>query len=118
LICFNAAGIAVKEFVAIGGGAASDLWCAILANVCGKPVLRSQSVEASSLGAAMCAASGAGWYPTVSDAAAAMCGQITRRTDPSPERQAHYAELAAIYRDIYPQLREIYRRLSAVGQVG
>jgi sugar (pentulose or hexulose) kinase len=114
----EAAGIAVEEFVAIGGGAASDLWCTILANVCGKPVLRSQSVEASSLGAAMCAASGAGWYPTVSDAAAAMCGQITRRTDPSPERQAHYAELAAIYRDIYPQLREIYRRLSAVGQVG
>ena len=110
----EAAGIAVEEFVAIGGGASSDLWCAILADVCGKPVLRSRTVEASSLGAAMCAASGAGWFRNVSQAAAAMCGLIARRTSPSPERHTRYAELAAIYRDVYPRLREIYRRLSAV----
>jgi len=45
-------GVAVAELVAIGGGAASDLWCDILAGVTGKAVLRSATVEASSLGAA------------------------------------------------------------------
>jgi sugar (pentulose or hexulose) kinase len=114
----EATGIMVEEYVAIGGGAASDLWCAIIADAGGKPVKRSQTLEASSLGAAMCAAAGAGWFPTVSDAAAAMHPEIIRQTDPCPLRRARYAELAAIYREVYPQLREIYHKLSAAVRGG
>lgn len=105
-------GIRVREFVAIGGGAASDLWCQIIADVCGKPVKRSSTVEASSLGAAMCAAAGAGWFPGVATAAEAMKGEITRETEPSARRQERYAELLEIYREIYPQLRQTYRKLA------
>lgn len=109
----EATGLVVEEYVAIGGGAASDLWCEIIADTGGKPVKRSKTAEASSLGAAMCAAAGAGWFPTPSDAAVGMRGEITRRTDPCPRRRTRYAELSAIYREIYPQLRDIYRRLAA-----
>jgi xylulokinase len=105
-------GIQIREFVAIGGGAASDLWCQIIADACGQPVKRSRTVEASSLGAAMCAAAGAGWFHGVAAAAEAMSGEIMRETDPCAPRQARYAELLEIYREIYPKLRQTYGKLA------
>lgn len=105
-------GAAVREFVAIGGGASSDLWCQIVADASGKIVRRSTTVEASSLGAAVCAAVGAGWFTTAQVAAKAMCGEITRETEPCPERSARYAELLDVYREIYPQLRGTFSKLA------
>lgn len=108
----------VKEFIAIGGGAASDLWCQIVADASGKTVRRSQTVEASSLGAAMCAAVGAGWFGNAGEAAAAMAGEITRETEPQAGQAARYAELMGIYREIYPRLRESFRELSRFAAAG
>lgn len=102
----------IEEFVAIGGGAASDLWCQIFADACGKLVRRSATVEASSLGAAMCAAVGAGWFPTAAAAADAMCGAITRETPPNPQNSARYRELLGIYRELYPRLRDTFNKLA------
>jgi len=107
------AGVRVEEFVAIGGGAASALWRQILADATGKPVKRSATVEASSLGAAMCAALGAGWFPDARSAAKAMSGEITATAEPDPVRAPRYAELLEIYRGIYPQLRETYRKIAS-----
>jgi xylulokinase len=105
-------GVGVKEFVAIGGGASSDLWCQIVADASGKTVRRSKTVEASSLGAAICAAVGAGWFADAATAAEAMCGEITRETEPRPAPAARYAELLAIYRELYPCLRETFAKLA------
>jgi len=104
--------IQVREFVAIGGGAASDLWRQIVADACGTPVKRSRTVEASSLGAAMCAAVGAGWFDGTQAAAEAMSGEITHVSEPSADRVARYAELLDVYREIYPKLRMTYRKLA------
>jgi len=109
------AGVQVREFVAIGGGAESDLWCQIVADACNKPLQRSRTVEASSLGVAMCAAAGAGWFHSVRDAAEAMSAGITRVTEPSENRAQRYRELLEIYREIYPQLRQTFRKLKAFG---
>jgi xylulokinase len=110
--------VEVKEYVAIGGGAASDLWCQIVADASGKTVRRSTTVEASSLGAAMCAAAGAQWFASPEAAAEAMSGGITRTAEPSPEASPRYRELLAIYRELYPQLREIFSRLAAFSARG
>ena len=40
----------IEHYVAIGGGAKSDLWCQILADASGRDVKRLETVEASSLG--------------------------------------------------------------------
>jgi len=106
------AGVPAREFVAIGGGAASDLWRQIVADACGKPVKRSRTVEASSLGAAMCAAVGAGWFGNTRAAAEAMSGEITHVNEPSADGAARYAELLQVYREIYPKLRGTYRKLA------
>ncbi len=107
------ADVCVEEFIAIGGGAASALWRQILADAAGKPVKRSETVEASSLGAAVCAALGAGWFPDAQSAAESMSGEITATTDPDPARAARYAELMEIYRGIYPQLRDTYQKIAS-----
>jgi xylulokinase len=106
------AGIPIKEFIAIGGGAASGQWRQIVADACGKPLKRSGTLEASSLGAGICAAAGIGWFASIRAAAEAMTGEITSVTGPSPDRVPRYAELLDIYREIYPQLRQSYQKLA------
>ena len=106
------AGVSVKEFIAIGGGAASDLWCQIIADATGKPIRRSSTLEASCLGAAMCAAVGAGLYASAGDAADAMSSRVFSETQPSSNNRARYADLMGIYRELYPTLRETFHKLA------
>jgi sugar (pentulose or hexulose) kinase len=113
-----ALGTPITEIVAIGGGSRSDLWCQILAEAAGRPVLRSSTVEASSLGAGICAAVGAGWFPGMQGAVGSMTGRIERRVEPDPERQARYRELLALFERLYPQLQSIYADLAAFKQKG
>lgn len=108
----EAAGTSVREFVAVGGGAASKLWCQIMADATGKSIVRSPTVEASSLGAAVCAAVGAGIYRDSGEAAAAMSDKSLRRTDPDPRNRAVYADLLGIYRELYPSLRRTFSKLA------
>ncbi len=108
----EATGIAVKEFIAIGGGAANDLWCQIMADATGKCIRRSRTLEASSLGAAICAAVGAGLYPTARDAAEAMSDKVLSDTEPSAENHARYVELLGIYRELYGSLRGTFAKLA------
>jgi xylulokinase len=112
------AGVRVEEFVVMGGGAASPLWLRIIADACGKPLKRARTVEASSLGAAMCAAAGAGWFQTVAAAAEAMSGAVTDAAEPNVDRTARYAELIEIYRDIYPSLRDTCGKIAAFQRSG
>lgn len=98
-------GARIDEIVAIGGGARSDLWCGIIADIMNMPVLRSATLEASSLGAAIAAAVGAGWFGDFAEAAASMAGGITARFTPDPGRAAIYAWHAAHYGEIYPRLK-------------
>jgi sugar (pentulose or hexulose) kinase len=108
----DATGASVREFVAVGGGAASDLWCQIMADATGRSIRRSATLEASSLGAAVCAAVGAGIYGTAIEAAAAMSGQALRETNPDPDNRATYADLLGIYRELYPSLRQTFAKLA------
>ncbi|MEI9998586.1 MAG: FGGY-family carbohydrate kinase [Verrucomicrobiota bacterium] len=106
----KARGRAISHYVAIGGGAASTFWCQLLADASGKPVLLSGTVEASALGAAMTAAYGAGWYPSITAAAQAMA-EDTRTVNPDPSTAERYEELLSIHHDLYHATAHINRRL-------
>ena len=58
----EAVGQRFAEYVTMGGGSRSTLWCQIVADVTGVPVLRSTTSEATCLGAGILAATAAGWY--------------------------------------------------------
>ena len=110
-------GSAVDHYVAIGGGANSALWRQMLADAGGRPVRVSDTVEASALGAAMIAAAGAGWHPSIEAAAAAMAGE-TRATDPDPATAERWAALSDIHAGLYEATAETNRRLVAFAAEG
>lgn len=65
-------GIQPDRIIAIGGGAENAAWLQMIADSCGVEVVRCYSNQASSLGAAITAGVGAGWYDGYSEACAAM----------------------------------------------
>jgi sugar (pentulose or hexulose) kinase len=109
-------GKTIDNYVAVGGGTASDLWMQILADALGAPVHRSASKEASSLGAAMAAATGCGWFHNFAEASAEMAGHIVRTFEPRPQEQAAYAELGEIYDGLWPALSSWNRKLARFGE--
>ena len=110
-----ASGYPIDHYVAIGGGAGSPLWRQMLADASGKPVLVSDTVEASALGAGMTAAFGAGWFSSIPEAAHAMSGD-TKTVEPDPAAGARYNALLKIYEDAYGACAGINRRLVALAR--
>ncbi|MFQ5859233.1 MAG: FGGY-family carbohydrate kinase, partial [Anaerolineae bacterium] len=101
-----------EEYVVLGGGSRSRLWCQILADVTGVPIVRSATTEATCLGAAILAAAAAGWYPDAYAAADAMTATGERFT-PDPETQAIYDRLySEVYKPLFPALQPLIHRLS------
>jgi sugar (pentulose or hexulose) kinase len=107
---------AIDHYVVMGGGAKSDLWCQIIADVAGHPVKRLETLEASSLGAAMAAAKGAGWFKTIPQAAAAMAGKPGKTFLPKAASHRRYRELLTIYRDLWPTLSNWNARMLEFSQ--
>jgi xylulokinase len=111
----EATGEPVNTFIAIGGGASSRLWCQIIADITDRPVVRAITQEASSLGAGIAAAVGAGWYTEFASAARAM----TQRGEtllPDPDQREFHRELFELYVDLYPRLRDLYPRLARLNR--
>lgn len=76
------------------------------------PVSQCCSAASSISATAARAAAGVAWFHGVAAAAGAMAGEIARETEPCAHRQARYAELLEIYRDIYPKLPQTYGKLA------
>ena len=114
----HASGSALDHYAAIGGGAASDLWLQILADVSAKSVLRLTTTEASALGAAMAAAKGAGWRGSLRETSLAMSGEVAARFEPEPARVARYAQLRALQSELWPQIAAWNRRLTEFAREG
>ena len=97
------------EIRATGGGSKSALWRQILADVLEMPVITTTSSEGAAQGAAMLAATGAGWFADVQDACRTL---VTpgERVEPSPADV--YRERYAQYRSLYPALAPTFRSIS------
>ncbi|RJX79941.1 FGGY-family carbohydrate kinase [Pseudomonas sp. LS-2] len=111
----QATGEPVNTFVAIGGGAASRLWCQIIADITDRPVIRAATQEASSLGAGIAAAVGAGWYEDFASAAQVMT-QDGESFLPNPALREFHQQLLALYSELYPRLRDLYPRLAQLNR--
>jgi sugar (pentulose or hexulose) kinase len=101
----------IDHYVIMGGGAKSDFWCQIVADASGRDVKRLETVETSSLGAAMAAAKAVRWFKDIPDAAAHMSGKPSKIFRPRTKQNKAYAELLTIYRDLWPQMTQWNARL-------
>ena len=99
---FRASGAVIDRIDAVGGGAQSDVYLSVLADVWGVPVRRRTIVEeANSLGAAVTAAVGLG----ITDFSAARAlSEVTAEFTPDAGRHAVYAERHARFADAYAAL--------------
>jgi xylulokinase len=101
---------APTQIRASGGGTASPLWCQVLADVLESEIATVSTTEGAAYGAALLAAAGAGWYPTV-EAAADELVRVTPVASPGPDGPA-YRALHAEYRGLYPALVSSFHRLA------
>ena len=102
-------GIAPSEAVAIGGGAKSELWRQILADMLNMPLTTVENVD-SSLGSAMMAGVAVGVFASHEEAVE-RCVRVTGVTVPDPEGAAFYDEQFKLYKQIQQALAPIYHQL-------
>jgi sugar (pentulose or hexulose) kinase len=108
----EALGYPIQTLVVSGGGSQSSLWLQILADICGKKVQQKEVSEASSLGAAMLAATGAAFFPDVISASTAMTPTVTACYYPDPETGSYYSSIyLSVYRPLYPAVRSSMQAL-------
>jgi sugar (pentulose or hexulose) kinase len=97
-----------SEIRIVGGGSNSDLVMQIAADVLGQSVYRTQTSSAEALGAAMCAARGAGFYDDMKDAVRDM-SHTTTIFRPNLKNQELYDVL---YKGVYSKLYETMKPFS------
>jgi len=90
-----------------GGGARSTLWRQIQADVYGHEVEIVEAEEGAAYGAAILAGVGAGVWPSV-DAACAAVVRVAQRVNPQPDAAAVLNQSYAAFRRVYPATRSIF----------
>ena len=110
LDALKAMNIDTTEFIATGGGAKSDVWLQIKADILGVPFVRLANTECSVAGAAMLAGLASGVYKKPSEA---VQGFVKRERvfEPNLNRNKAYGEKYELYRQLYPCLSELLRTL-------
>lgn len=102
----------VRQAVRImGGGARSDLWCQILADVLRHPVERTERPElGGALGAAVIAAVTAGWFENLGAAGEMTSADRRRRFEPCADDTALYQQRFDRFVEYYRRVRRWHRR--------
>lgn len=104
-------GVKPSQMLATGGGGRSELWRQMLADTFGCSVCTTQSKEGPALGVAILAGVGAGIYPSVREACDSMI-HVGRTQEPIKENQPLYAACYDQYRQLYPAMKDAFKRLA------
>jgi sugar (pentulose or hexulose) kinase len=111
----KALGKPVKRYIAMGGGAQSDLWCQIIADITDKPVYRATTTEAAALGAGILAATAVGCYANAREASQEMTHILPQPLEPDTLEHAFYNRLfEEVYRPLFPALQLYLDRLASI----
>ncbi len=111
---FREMNISVSDMMACGGGGSSPLWRSMLADLYGCPVKTASSKEGPALGVALLALTGAGVYSSVPEACKAVV-RIDKTQQPDSANVPEYEKYYRLYTEIYPALKEKFRKLAALG---
>jgi xylulokinase len=109
IFCKLIPNLALVEARAIGGGARSDRWNQIKADVLGVPYQRLQRVEFATWGSALIGGYAVGLYPDLASAASDAAELRGAPILPQPELAPVYRELAARYSGWQKVLSEAFR---------
>jgi FGGY-family pentulose kinase len=105
------AGFDVREFVAAGGFTKSRQLMQLHADVSGVPITFTEVGDAVILGGAILSATGAGLFPSIGQAAAAMVHE-TDTIEPDASRHEQYQFFVDVYAETYPRMRDLVHRVT------
>jgi xylulokinase len=108
-------GVRPKEIRATGGGATSDLWLQLQADVYGLPVHRLEIEEGAAYGAALLGHVASGTFADVHEAASVVRTK-PEVTEPDPRTAETYDALHGVYRSVYGSLRDDMHRLAELAR--
>jgi FGGY-family pentulose kinase len=111
LEALDGAGVHIHHVRASGGGAKSEMWLQMHADVANTPVTLTTSEDAALVGCAVAASVCLGLYPDLLTAAGKMV-RPARTFDPDPDRHAAYEPAYSLYRELYPAVRPVFRRIA------
>ncbi|TYR73540.1 xylulokinase [Rossellomorea vietnamensis] len=107
---FRNSGKTIDTIISIGGGAKNETWLQMQADIFNSSIEKLASEQGPGMGAAMLAAFGCGWYPTLKECAKDFIS-VSKTYEPIPENVETYKKVFAVYQEIYNQTREMNERL-------
>ena len=104
-------GIPVTETRLSGGGARSQFWRQMQADIYGREVVNINAEEGPAYGVALLAAAGTGAYKDVVEACQATI-EVTRKTQPAPNIPEIYNKRYPIYQQLYRSLKDDFKTIA------
>lgn len=108
---FRQHGKTIDTIVSIGGGAKSDEWLQIQADIFNAKIVKLSSEQGPAMGAAMIAAYGCGWFDSLKECADAFLS-VEREFEPIHDNVEIYKELFGLYQSVYCQTKRLNEDLS------
>ncbi len=108
----NSTGLDPKRMLVSGGGARSELWLKMIADVFEIEVARAGAEQGPAYGAGILATVGAGFYESVESACDALVHSIDSKM-PDICASQEYRDLYGLYKPLYATLREHFERCAA-----
>ncbi len=102
-----------EEMLACGGGGTSPLWRQMMADIFDCPVNTVTNKEGPALGVALLAAVGTGIYKNIEEACDTAIA-YRQAQPPINENSEKYEKVYEIFKDLYPNLKDSYAKLSLI----
>lgn len=99
----------IKAFTSIGGGAKSETWAQIKADITGKDIMILDMNDMAPIGAALLAGVGCGVFKDVYEASDKVEKKIYKTVKSSRAHDEVYNKRFQVYTQLYPQIKELYR---------
>ena len=100
-------GINVETSMICGGGAKSELWRKMVANILNIRLTLPETEQGPGYGGAILAAVACGEYASVEEAAGRLV-HVNGTVEPDPEIAARYEKKYQVFRQLYPALKNIF----------
>ncbi len=104
---FRSNGSNIKQLIIVGGAAKSNIWCEMIADVTGVPIVRLNQADICAVGAGIIAAQGLGWYDSYESAAQAMTRQ-EHVYNPKLTNQEYYDKKYIKYHKMWNYMQMYY----------
>lgn len=102
-----------KQIRVAGGGARSDFWKQLMADIFNAPIVQTNAVEGPAYGAALLAGVGTGAFKSVEEACRASIKQ-TQKVNANRKSVAAYDKHYAVYAKLYGDLKDRFREMAAL----